>query len=425
MGSINGKGSQELGFSISRNVKNTDVPPIPQAAAWARNYQPTSSRPLLDMSQGVPGTPPPPQFLEALALASSSPASAKYGTIAGEPELRSALQAEMQYVYGKDADITPDDICLTTGCNMAFMATIMTLAGPGDEVILPIPWYFNNQMTLTMLGIKPVPLHTSAEGGFVPSIELCAKLITGRTKAIALVTPNNPTGAIYSPDTIKAFAQLARDHNIALVLDETYRDFILPGPPHSLFNPSALLGDWNWRRNLVHLFSFSKSYCVPGHRLGAIVASPALQRHIHTVLDCMQICPPRPVQLALAPLMPSFRPFIHASAEALKARHDLFRACLPPPWRIGAQGGFFAFVRHPFKGMGATEVCRRLAEEWGIVLLPAEFFGYSANGVAGAASEPDDERWIRFAVANVDDDKIRMVCERLKSHLGEAAWEVD
>ncbi|TFY62408.1 hypothetical protein EVG20_g6719 [Dentipellis fragilis] len=408
MSGINGKGSQELGFSISQNVRNTDVPPIPQAAAWAGKYRLTPSRPLLDMSQGVPGTPPPPQFLEALALASSSPASAKYGTIAGEPELRNALQAEMKSVYGQDADITPDDICLTTGCNMAFMATIMTLAGPGDEVILPIPWYFNNQRN------DP---HNAGH-----TTQLCAKLITGRTKAIALVTPNNPTGAIYSPETIKAFAQLAKDRGIALVLDETYRDFILPGPPHSLFSPSAPSDDWDWRRNLVHLFSFSKSYCVPGHRLGAIVASPALQQYIHTVLDCMQICPPRPVQLALAPLMPSFRPFIHASAEALKGRHDLFRANLPPPWKIGAQGGFFAFVRHPFKGMGATEVCQRLAEEWGIVLLPAEFFGSSA---AGVASEPDDDRWIRFAVANVDDDKIRMVCERLKDHLREAAWELD
>ncbi|TFY79626.1 hypothetical protein EWM64_g4391 [Hericium alpestre] len=372
------------------------------------------------MSQGVPGINPPSEFLDALARSSLVESTVKYGSLAGDIGLRTALQVEMKSVYGQNADVTPDDISVTTGCNMAFFATIMALADPGDEVILPLPWYFNNEMTLTMLGIKPVPLPTYPHDGFVPSAELCSTLITERTKAIALVTPNNPTGAIYPPEVLTSFAKLARDRGIALILDETYRDYIIPGPPHSLFSPSSgELTDWDWRRHLIHLFSFSKSYCIPGHRLGAVVASPELQQHIYTVLDCIQICPPRAAQHALAPLLPSFRPFIHASAMALKERHDVFRAHLPEPWHIGAQGGFFAFVRHPYKGRGSTEVCKHLAEEWGIVLLPAAFFGYSAPG-----DSLDGDRWIRFAVANVSDEKIRMVCERLKEHLATSAWEL-
>jgi aspartate/methionine/tyrosine aminotransferase len=83
------------------------------------------------------------------------------------------------------------------------------------------------------------------------------------------------------------FAQLARTHKIALIVDETYRDLLeADTKPHSIFTPG---NGWDWRSTFVHLFSFSKSYCLPGHRLGAVVAAPELQNHVKTVLDCMQV----------------------------------------------------------------------------------------------------------------------------------------
>jgi alanine-alpha-ketoisovalerate/valine-pyruvate aminotransferase len=134
----------------------------------------------------------------------------------------------------------------------------------------------------------------------------CATLVTPRTRAIVLVTPNNPvriiamilngsfclsrllscqTGATYSPALLSSFAMLAKECGIALIVDETYRDLIPSGPPHKLFGSTPI---WDWRSNFIHLFSFSKSYCVPGHRLGAIIASPICLDQINTVLDCMQ-----------------------------------------------------------------------------------------------------------------------------------------
>jgi len=98
------------------------------------------------------------------------------------------------------------------------------------------------------------------------------------------------TGAIYPPELLRSFAALASKKGIALVVDETYRDLITFGPPHNLFNRMALEPNhWDWRETFIHLFSFSKSYCVPGHRLGAIVASPEILDHINTVLDCIQV----------------------------------------------------------------------------------------------------------------------------------------
>jgi aspartate/methionine/tyrosine aminotransferase len=92
------------------------------------------------MSQGVPGTPPSKVLLEALSHSSSSPGSSGYCHVLGESALRSAFAKEMKTVYGQEMDVTQDDIAITAGCNMAFVATVMCLADPGDEIILPVPW---------------------------------------------------------------------------------------------------------------------------------------------------------------------------------------------------------------------------------------------------------------------------------------------
>jgi len=367
------------------------------------------------MSQGVPGVPPPQTVLEALAEASSNPATCGYVTNVGELSLRTAVVEEMKVRYGEGTDVTAEDIALTAGCNLAFVAVAMALGDAGDEMILPIPWYFNHEMTLTTLNMKTVILPTRPEDGFMPSPERCETLITSKTKAIVLVTPNNPTGAVYPPSLIASFADLAQRHNIALIIDETYRDFITSGPPHSLFTPTPT---WNWRTNFIHLFSFSKSYCIPGHRLGLLCASPALIPYINAALDSLQICAPRPPQIALASLLPSLRPFVNEVAGAVAHRHTLFKELLPKRWSISSQGGYYALVKHPFVGKDASEVCKRLAEQRGVVCLPASFFGPKR------ASDSEPERWIRFSVANVSDEKVKLVCERLEESEQLFGWEV-
>ncbi|KAF9790293.1 PLP-dependent transferase [Thelephora terrestris] len=404
-------------MKVSLNIINTTKPPIPLVKAWGGRYQPTPTQPLIDMSQGVPDSPPPKLLLDAIGSYGSSESTCSYTDIAGEASMRSTLAHEMRVVYGDHIDLTSDDIVLTAGCNMAFVAVIMALADPGDQVILPVPWYFNHKMALEMLGVEAIPLATHPSTGFQPKVEDCRSLLTDRTKAIALVSPNNPTGAVYAPDLLRAFAALAKSRDIALILDETYRDFITNDVPHHLFEPSK---DWDWRSTLIHLFSFSKSYCVPGHRLGAIVAPKMVLSHIITILDTLLICAPRPIQLALASTLPRLRSFVRNKAEAVRSRHEHFKANLPSLWRIGAQGGYFAFVRHPFKGRHAMEVCERLSAEGGVLVLPAELFATEAT-----LQEGDSKRWVRFSVANVDNDAITQVCRRLIEIEQRFCWELD
>ncbi|KAG8704069.1 hypothetical protein FRC08_002476 [Ceratobasidium sp. 394] len=369
--------STSNGFKLSNAVKTTNPPPIPIASQWASAYKGTQSEPLINLSQGVPGSQPHSSVAQHLSQVVKDGDSAAYGDIFGDLNMRRALAEEMKYVYGKEGrtvDVEVQDVALTAGCNAAFMAAVMAIADRGDEVILPVPWYFNQQMTLHMLGIGVIPLPVSIEEGFIPTVERAEALVTPRTRALVLVSPNNPTGVIYPPTLIRSFLDLACRHSIALILDETYRDFVTPGPPHGLFAQA------NWRSNLVHLFSFSKSYCVPGHRLGAIVGGTAVLENIAKVLDCMQICPARPLQIALAPLLPSLRSDLATQSAELSARHDVFRQMLlqspSSGWKIGSAGAYFALVKHPFKGVHAVEVCRRLAEQCGVVVSPSFFLSW-------------------------------------------------
>lgn len=335
----------------------------------------------------------------------------------GDQALINAVAEEMRFVYGSNTDVTAKDITVSTGCNMAYVAAVMALASEGDEIILPVPWYFNHQMTNDLLGISTVPLKTTIEEGFLPSPELASDLITTRTRAIALVTPNNPTGATYPPSLIADFAALCRDRKIALILDETYRDFIITGPPHDLFaRPHAVAspgklenplfvpdGDWSWRSTLIHLFSFSKSYHIPGHRLGILAGAPDLIGTVNTILDCLQICAPAPAQHAFATpgLLSSLRSVVRSDSEELQRRHNTFARALGGGWRLGSHGAYYAFVRHPFDSHNSSEVCERLAKEEGVVSIPDDFFGDKSEG------------WIRFSVANVDEKGVAEAAQRL------------
>lgn len=113
---------------------------IQEAGTWAADFKPTPERPLLDLSQGAPSSPPPPELLEALGVAAKDPIYAKYSSPKGEPELVRASIQEMRTAYGEDVDVNEEDIAITAGCNMAYFAVIKALADAGDEVILPVPW---------------------------------------------------------------------------------------------------------------------------------------------------------------------------------------------------------------------------------------------------------------------------------------------
>lgn len=383
--------------ALNPDLIDTGTPPIPEAQGWARAYDGRNG-PLIDLSQAVPGSPPPDAMLRKLAEAAAKPEMTRYGAIVGDLALREAYAAEIGAIYGEQ--FTPGEIAITSGCNQAYVMTMMAVARAGDNVLLPTPWYFNHEMTLTMLGIEPRPLPCAPEAGFVPNLSVAEGLIDAKTRAIVLVTPNNPTGAVYPPETIAAFAELCARRGIWLVLDETYRDFLPAGAarPHEVFAASG------WRDSAIGLYSFSKAYAVPGWRLGAITAGEPVIAQIGKVLDCVQISPVRAGQAAVAWGIAGIRPWREANRAEINARADAFRAAMAPlnGWQVLAAGAYFAYIAHPFADLPAAEVVRRLVQERGVLALPGPYFG------------PGQERHLRVAIANVGAERIGELGERLR-----------
>lgn len=383
-------------------VRAIGAPPIPAARAWAARYR-GQAGPAIDLTQAVPGYPPHPELLAKLAEAAGTRAGASYGDIFGDEALRAALAGDLVRRYG--AAFSAGEVSITAGCNLAFGMAMMAIAEPGAAVMLPAPWYFNHEMALRMQGVGVVPLPCRAEAGFVPDVEEAARLITPAVRAIVLVTPNNPTGAVYSPEVIAAFAKLCRARGLWLVLDETYRDF-LPGEaaPHSLFS------DPDWGEYLVHLYSFSKAYCVPGHRVGAIACGGALREQLAKVLDTMQICPPRAAQTALTWAVEGLRDWREGNKAIMAGRAAAFARVMAGvnDWQVDALGGYFAYLRLPEGAPDAMAAAEMLAAERGLMGLPGPFFG------------PGQGRHIRLAFANAEEAAIALVPERLAGRLGGA-----
>ncbi|WP_262028859.1 aminotransferase [Microvirga sp. Mcv34] len=382
---------------INPLVADVGSPPIPEAQSWTRRYD-GSFGPLINLSQAVPGNAPHAGLLERMAAAAGSAAGSQYGPINGDQDLRLAYADDLSRLY--EGSIAPEDTAITAGCNMAFFAAMMLLAHRGEAVLLPTPWYFNHQMTLEMLGIEPRPLSCRPEHGFVPRVEDAEALIDGNARAIVLVTPNNPTGAVYPAHVIEAFAQLCRKRGIYLVIDETYRDFL----PQGMNRAHGLFSTEEWRDTVIQLYSFSKSYAIPGHRTGAITADARLVEQIAKILDCIQICAPRTAQAALPWAIDALRDWREDNRAEINRRAQVFQEALAPlpEWKIESVGAYFAYLRHPFSGAKAQQVAEKLATERGVLCLPGSYFG------------PGQEGHLRVAIANVGADVLSGLTERFR-----------
>ena len=363
--------------------------PIGETKRWVLGRTFPADRPLVDLSQAVPGYPPALELRRHLGELLLDPTMHGYTPILGLPALRENYAAHLSHFYG--APIAPGEVGITSGCNQAFCLALLSLAKAGDQVILP--------MWLRMQGIEPVSLDFRPESGAIPAVQDAASLIGPKTRAIVLISPNNPTGAAYPRETIHAFYKLARQRGIALILDETDKDFLPEGErPHDLFGEPA------WRGTLVQLYSFSKVFALTGYRVGGITAGAGLMAEIEKAMDCVSICPPRLGQEAALYGLKNLLPWARRNTEDLKARADLLGGGLQRSnrWRLVSIGAYFAYVEHPFAGQRSTDVSKRLAGEENLLTIPGDMFG------AG------QERFVRLAFANVTDDKIPIVLERLE-----------
>ncbi|KAJ54529.1 hypothetical protein ACMU_17630 [Actibacterium mucosum KCTC 23349] len=383
------------------NLTGTFAPPVMEARRWLEGVEFPPDRPLINVSQAAPADPPPEGLRAAIAEAAMNvPQAHLYGPVLGLPDLRAQVAGDWSEAYG--GEISADQVAITSGCNQAFCAAVTTLAQQGDQVILPVPYYFNHKMWLDMMGIEAVPLACGPD--MVPDPALAETLITPSTRAIVLVTPNNPTGAEYPEGVVRAFFAVARAHGLALIVDETYRDFDSRStPPHDLFAQDG------WDDTLIHLYSFSKAYRLTGHRVGALVTSAARLSEVEKYLDTAAICPNQLGQIAALWGMRNLRQWLAGERDEILTRRAAIEAGAGalPGWRLLQCGAYFAYFEHPFD-IPSDQLAQRLVAEAGILALPGTMFM--------PADDPAGTRQMRIAFANADTAGITQMFARL------AAW---
>ncbi|SDW37590.1 Aspartate/methionine/tyrosine aminotransferase [Ruegeria halocynthiae] len=380
----------------------TFAPPVMEARRWLDGVVFTADRPLINVSQAAPVDPPPLALRQAMAeFAIEQDSAHLYGPVLGNNDLRSELAIQISAHYA--AEVSADQVAITSGCNQAFSAVISAITDQGDEVILPTPWYFNHKMWLDMAGVKAIDL--PAGDDLLPDPEKARTLINENTRAIALVTPNNPGGVEYPSDLVHRFYDLARETGIRLLVDETYRDFdSRSGAPHELFQQA------DWDDTFIHLYSFSKAYRLTGHRVGAIAAGSPLLSEIEKFLDTVAICPGQIGQFAALWGMQNLTQWVAGERDEILDRRAAIAEGMPrleaKGWRLLGLGAYFAYLEHPFE-IASDDLARQLVPEAGILLLPGTMFTPS--------EDPAGKRQVRIAFANLDRAGIAQLFDRLQA----------
>ena len=378
-----------------------DPPPVLEVKNWLSNPDLQPSKPLIDVSQAAPTEPPPEKMLEFMAnKILCDNAVNTYGPVLGLDELRESLASKWSRQY--QGKVSKENVAVTSGCNQAFCASISSFTSENDEVIIPTPWYFNHHMWLQMAGVKSIPLETDANMN--PILEKAEALITDRTRAIVLVSPNNPSGAIYSNQLLQKFFDLCKSNQIRLIIDETYKDF----HPNAS-QPHTLLENKNWDQVLTILYSFSKTYRMTGHRIGALLTSKENLIEIEKALDTFTVCPPQLGQYAANWGLNNLEAWAaERRTEILqRAKHfsEKFQPLSAAGWSLRGCGAYFAFVEHPFEE-GSNILAPLILRDQGILLMPGTMF-YPKHNPVGSRS-------FRIAFANIDKNKITTLLERLK-----------
>lgn len=389
-----------MNYAVSPLIESVHYPPISEVRRWAAAYKDSPEFPLIDLCQAVPDYPPAAQLTDYLEAMVADPLTARYTPDEGLSPVREALAGRYRRIY--NAYLNAENICLTVGASQAFWLAMMALCQAGDEVIVQTPYYFDHDMGLSMLGIKRVYAPFDPADGGLPSVEAISRLITPKTRAILLVTPSNPTGTVTPPELIERLYALAAGNRIALVLDETYADFILSDSA-----PHGLLSRHDWGDNFIQIMSFGKTYSLTGYRAGLLLASEKLIHHALKAQDTMVVCQPRITQLALAFAADNLDSWVKENARMMARRHEKFSvefARPGNPFELVASGSFFGWVRHPFKGLTGRQAAKRLIDEAGLLTLPGEVFG------------PGFDCYLRLALGNIGEETIPEAVRRLREY---------
>lgn len=310
-----------------------------------------------------------------------------YGPDRGIPELRQAIAGKIQRQYGA-AYKWQDEILVTAGGQSALHVAVMALTNPGDEIIIMLPHYPPYVVNAQLSGAKAVFVKLRSEDAFVPNPADIEKAITDRTKLIMVLTPNNPTGAVYPKETLRRLLDIAKKHDIVLIADEVYECLVYDGQQHN-----SLLSFPDARDHVVQVNSFSKTYAMTGLRVGYLAASAdkimQFLKYHHTANISANV----PSQMASVVALNGPQDCVEEMRVAYESRRNLTVKLLneiPGVHCAMPKGSFFAFADIRELGIGSLEFAEYLVKEAGVVLTNGSGFDYEGFVRVSYAASPEN-----------------------------------
>ena len=330
---------------------------------------------VLMLSIGEESDEETPILIQQEAIASIQRGRHHYTQVAGQDNLRKAIAKRHQQRTSQQVKI--ENVCIFSGAQNALFSVCLCLLEKGDEVIVPELFYATYPATLTAGGATFIAIPTYAEMGFQPDPKSISKAINSKTRAILLNSPNNPTGTVYSPETLKEILELCRAHKIWVISDEVYSEIT-----SERFTPIASLPGSH--EQTVTISSLSKSHRMTGWRCGWMVGTEKLTQHLTNLNMCMTYGLPPFIQDASVTALKKD----HDTAKKVKKRLDINRQILRDELgtiegaKILAQGeGMFVILDTRPLGISSMEFCMKLLDQQGVSVLPCDGFGLSGRGL--------------------------------------------
>ncbi len=366
--------------NISKRISAVQSPIIPAVADLIAANPGTIS-----LGQGVVYYKPPSQIEQGITKFKRTN-SHIYEPVEGTSKLRELIGIKLQSENGIDTD--QYEIVVSAGSNMGFLNAILAICDSGDEVILLKPWYFNHDMAITMAECEPVSIDTDLN--YQPILENLAKAITPRTRAIVTVSPNNPTGAVYSSHVLMQINDLCTSSNIYHISDEAYEYFCYNKAKH--YSPAS---SKTASAHTISLFSTSKSFALANWRIGYMLIPKHLFKPVRKIQDTNLICPPVISQFAAIECLQHGYCFCEPKISEIKRVRDYFQKRLNAVPEVNCpalDGAFYGLLQLPNISLTDMDIVKYLIEKHQVAVIPGSAFGitdFRAIRVSYGALKPD------------------------------------
>jgi len=375
---------------IGRTITSVQTPIIPVIGEWTRNTPGT-----LSLGQGMVSYPPPQAALNAIRDFGSRPSEHLYGSPLGYRGLLELIETKLLSENAINC-ASGYQVMVTAGSNMAFLNVLRAIVDPGDEIILPMPYYFNQEMAVRMLNCTPVAVPTDAN--FQLQLDALRVAITRKTRAIVTVSPNNPSGAVYPEASLRAVNQLCSEHSLYHISDEAYEYFTYGTARH--FSPGSISGA---ERHTISLYSLSKAFGFASWRIGYLVIPEALLPSLLKIQDTNLICPPLITQYSAMGALETGSSYCKSRLLQLAKIRTQITARLQFLSRVQVtetEGAFYLLLKLDTQ-KNDLQLVKSLISEFKIAVIPGCAFGLH------------NACYLRVSYGMLDEDNTHIATQRL------------